>query len=303
MPNDKLKSTLHFHLIVFIFGFTAILGKLISIDAVSLVWYRMTIATAVVALFMRFKRISFLLPTKKQLLMLICGVLIALHWVFFFHAVKVSNVSVTLSVMSAGALVTALIEPIVYKRLFVWYEILLGLIVVLALGLIMQTEYHYIDGMFYAFIAVLLSVAFTLINGKVIQKSDARVMSVYQLGAGSVCMSTILLFQGKFSVDLFAISHLDILWISILAIVCTAYAFIVSIAVMRHLKPFSLMLAINMEPVYGILFGILIFGSDEKMSLTFYLGTLLILFAVLLNGFLKIKKLSHESTQSKPYIC
>ena len=290
MPNDKLKSTLHFHLIVFIFGFTAILGKLISIDAVSLVWYRMTIATAVVALFMRFKRISFLLPTKKQLLMLICGVLIALHWVFFFHAVKVSNVSVTLSVMSAGALVTALIEPIVYKRLFVWYEILLGLIVVLALGLIMQTEYHYIDGMFYAFIAVLLSVAFTLINGKVIQKSDARVMSVYQLGAGSVCMSTILLFQGKFSVDLFAISHLDILWISILAIVCTAYAFIVSIAVMRHLKPFSLMLAINMEPVYGILFGILIFGSDEKMSLTFYLGTLLILFAVLLNGFLKIKK-------------
>ena len=296
MPSDKLKSTLHFHFIVFIFGFTAILGKLISIDAVSLVWYRMVLATAVVALLMGIRRISFALSSKQLYIMLICGVLIALHWVFFFHAVKVSNVSVTLSVMSAGALVTALVEPIFYKRSFVWYEIVLGLIVVVALGLIMQTEYHYIEGMMFAFIAILLSVAFTLINGKAIHKSDARVMSVYQLGAGAVCMSIILLMQGKFTVELFSISKTDILWISILAIVCTAYAFVVSIAVMRHLTPFSLMLAINMEPVYGILFGILIFGSDEKMGLTFYIGTLLILLSVLTNGFLKLKKKMSSST-------
>ena len=296
MPSDKLKSTLHFHFIVFIFGFTAILGKLISIDAVSLVWYRMVLATAVVALFMAVRRISFALSTKQLYIMLICGVLIALHWVFFFHAVKVSNVSVTLSIMSSGALITALVEPIFYKRTFVWYEIVLGLIVVVALGLIMQTEYHYIEGMMFAFIAILLSVAFTLINGKAIHKSDARVMSVYQLGAGAVCMSIILLMQGKFTVELFSISKIDILWISILVIVCTAYAFVVSIAVMRHLTPFSLMLAINMEPVYGILFGILIFGSDEKMGFTFYIGTLLILLSVLTNGFLKLKKKMSSST-------
>ncbi|MFL2595794.1 MAG: DMT family transporter [Flavobacteriaceae bacterium] len=296
MPSDKLKSTLHFHFIVFIFGFTAILGKLISIDAVSLVWYRMVLATAVVALFMAVRRISFALSTKQLYIMLICGVLIALHWVFFFHAVKVSNVSVTLSIMSSGALITALVEPIFYKRTFVWYEIVLGLIVVVALGLIMQTEYHYIEGMMFAFIAILLSVAFTLINGKAIHKSDARVMSVYQLGAGAVCMSIILLMQGKFTVELFSISKTDILWISILVIVCTAYAFVVSIAVMRHLTPFSLMLAINMEPVYGILFGILIFGSDEKMSFAFYIGTLLILLSVLTNGFLKLKKKMSSST-------
>lgn len=290
MPSDKLKSTLHFHFIVFIFGFTAILGKLISIDAVSLVWYRMVLATAVVALFMGIRRISFALSKKQLYIMLICGVLIALHWVFFFHAVKVSNVSVTLSVMSAGALVTALVEPIFYKRSFVWYEFVLGLIVVVALGLIMQTEYHYIEGMMFAFIAILLSVAFTLINGKAIHKLDARVMSVYQLGAGAVCMSMILSMQGKLSVELFSISKTDILWISILVIVCTAYAFVVSIAVMRHLTPFSLMLVINMEPVYGILFGILIFGSDEKMGLTFYIGAFLILLSVLTNGFLKLKR-------------
>lgn len=296
MPSDKIKSTLHFHFIVFIFGFTAILGKLISIDAVSLVWYRMVLATAVVALFMGIRRISFALSSKQLYIMLICGVLISLHWVFFFHSVKLSNVSVTLSVMSAGALVTALVEPIFYKRSFVWYEIVLGLIVVVALGLIMQTEYHYIEGMMFAFIAILLSVAFTLINGKAIHKSDARVMSVYQLGAGAVCISMILLMQGKLTVELFSISKTDILWISILAIVCTAYAFMVSIAVMRHLTPFSLMLAINMEPVYGILFGILIFGSDEKMGLTFYIGTLLILLSVLTNGFLKLKTKMSSST-------
>ena len=296
MPSDKLKSTLHFHLIVFIFGFTAILGKLISIGAVSLVWYRMVLATAVVALFMGIRRISFALSTKQLYIMLICGVLIALHWVFFFHAAKLSNVSVTLSVMSAGALVTALVEPIFYKRSFIWYEIVLGLIVVIALGLIMQTEYHYIEGIMFAFFAILLSVAFTLINGKAIHKSDARVMSVYQLGAGAICMSVIILMQGKFTVEFFSISNTDILWISILAIVCTAYAFVVSIAVMRHLTPFSLMLAINMEPVYGIILGVLIFGSDEKMSLTFYIGTLLILLSVLTNGFLKLKTKMSSST-------
>ena len=144
--------------------------------------------------------------------------------------------------------------------------------------------------MFFAFIAVFLSVAFTLINGKFVHKSDARVMSVYQLATGAICMSVILLFQGKWSVDLFSITQADVLWILILAIVCTAYAFVVSIAVMRHLRPFSLMLAINMEPVYGILLGLLIFGSDEKMSLPFYIGTLLILSSVLMNGYLKLKK-------------
>ena len=164
------------------------------------------------------------------------------------------------------------------------------MVVVLALGMIMQTEYRFIDGMFFAFIAVLLSVAFTLINGKVVNKSDARVMSVYQLGTGAICMSIILFFQGKWSVNLFSITQSDLLWILILSIACTAYAFVVSIAVMRHLRPFSLMLAINMEPVYGILLGLLIFGSDEKMSLPFYIGTLLILSSVLMNGYLKLKK-------------
>lgn len=290
MPSDKFKSILHFHGIVFIFGFTAILGKLISIDAVSLVWYRMVLATAVLTLFMWGFKIPFRLSNKQLPVMMICGILIALHWVFFFHAVKVSNVSVTLSVMSAGALVTALIEPIVYKRSFDLNEIILGMVVVLALGMIMQTEYRFIDGMFFAFVAVLLSVAFTLINGKVVHKSDARVMSVFQLGTGAICLSIIIFFQGKWSVDLFSITLSDLLWILILAIFCTAYAFVVSIAVMRHLRPFSLMLAINMEPVYGILLGLLIFGSDEKMSLPFYIGTLLILSSVLMNGYLKLKK-------------
>ena len=290
MPSDKLKSVIHFNVIVFIFGFTAILGKLVSIDAVSLVWYRMVLATAVLTLLMWGLQISFSISTKQLLIMMICGVLIALHWVFFFHAVKVSNVSVTLSVMSAGALVTALFEPIVYKKPFDFYEFILGFVVFIALGIIMQTEYQFIDGMFFAFIAVLFSVAFTLINGKLVHKLDARVMSVYQLGTGAICISVILFFQGKWSVDLFLITQADILWILILAIVCTAYAFVVSIAVMRHLSPFSLMLAINMEPVYGILLGLLIFGSDEKMSSPFYIGTLLILSSVLMNGYLKLKK-------------
>ena len=103
-------------------------------------------------------------------------------------------------------------------------------------------------------------------------------------------MSVILFFQDKWSVELFSITQSDLLLLLILSIVCTAYAFVVSIAVMRHLRPFSLMLAINMEPVYGILLGLLIFGSDEKMSLSFYIGTMLILSSILMNEYLKLKK-------------
>ena len=294
MQKDRLKSAAHFHFIVFIFGFTAILGKLISIEALPLVWYRMTLASVVLIVVLWIRKTSIKMKPKQLCVMAICGLLIALHWICFFHAVKVSNVSITLAILSSGAFVTALLEPVFYKRKFVNYEIILGLLVVFGLGIILDAEFSYIQGIIYASLAVIFSVAFTLINGVVVKNTDAKVMSFYQLATGAAFTTLFLGFSDGFHMDFFLLNPSDALWLTVLATVCTAYAFVVSIAVMRHMTPFSVMLGINMEPVYGILLAVAIFGESERMHGSFYIGTAMILIAVMANGILKLKNSSNH---------
>lgn len=297
MPNDKLKSYLHFHVIVFIWGFTAVLGALISLDAVPLVWYRMLMASFFILLWIKFKKKDLRLGAKRTWVMLIAGVVIALHWLTFFGAIKVSNVSITLAMLSTGAFFTSIMEPIFYKRKVIWYEIIFGLIVISGLYIIFQVETEYVYGIVLALISAFLSAVFSLINGKLAQKEDASVISFYELltGTGAITIYLLLLtFFGSgetgFNVDFFTISAADWGYLLILASVCTAYAFIASVAVMRHLSPYTIMLTINLEPVYGILLAFWIFGSEEAMAPGFYYGAAIILSTVILNGILKTKR-------------
>ncbi|MFD2517862.1 DMT family transporter [Salinimicrobium flavum] len=296
MPNDKLRSYLHFHLIVFIWGFTAVLGALISLDAVPLVWYRMLMASFFILLWIKWRKKDLKLGAKRTWVMLIAGVVIALHWLTFFGAIKVSNVSITLALLSTGAFFTSIMEPIFYKRKVIWYEILFGLIVILGLYIIFKVETEYVLGILLALASAFLSAVFSLINGKLAQKEDASVISFYELLTGTVAISIYLLiltFLGSdngFSPAFFSVSAEDWMYLLILASVCTAYAFIASVAVMRHLSPYTVMLTINLEPVYGILLAFWIFGSEEKMSPGFYYGAVIILSTVILNGILKTKR-------------
>ena len=297
MPNDKLRSYLHFHVIVFIWGFTAVLGALISLTAVPLVWYRMLMASFFIWLWIKFKKKEIRLGAKRVWIMLIAGVVIALHWLTFFGAIKVSNVSITLALLSTGAFFTSVMEPIFYKRRVIWYEILFGIIVVLGLYIIFKVETEYVLGIVLALISAFLAAVFSLINGKLAKKEDASVISFYELltGAGAISLYLLFLtFFGKegegFSTAFFTVTAQDWLYLFILASICTAYAFIASVAVMRHLSPYTVMLTINLEPVYGILLAFWILGSEEKMSPGFYYGALIILTTVILNGILKTRR-------------
>lgn len=290
MQRDKLFSTLHFHFIVVIFGFTAILGALISISAIPLVWYRMTMATIGLGLVLWLRKHNFRVDKTITWVAIASGLLIAFHWITFFGSVKVSNVSVTLSVLSSGAFLTSLLEPIFYKRKVIGYEVFFGLLVILGLVLVLGTETTHLKGFIYAVISTVLAVLFTLINGKYVTKTDPYVLSFYELFVGSVVVTLVLSFQGSFTSEFFAISNHDLLWLSILAFICTSYAFVVSIVVMRHLTPYSIMLGINMEPVYGIALAYAIFGEKEVMHTGFYIGLAFILIAVLVNGIYKLKR-------------
>ena len=140
MQKGNLKSYLNLHLIVFIWGFTAILGALISIQADALVWYRMLLASVFLFLFILYKKESFRIPTKEFFKLIFVGLLIALHWIFFFEAIHISNVSITLAVFSLGAFLASILEPIFYGRKVLWYEVFFGLSIIAALGMILQVE-------------------------------------------------------------------------------------------------------------------------------------------------------------------
>lgn len=305
MPDVKFKHNLHLHLIVFIWGFTAILGKLISLDALPLVWWRMSLAVVFIFGYIYYRKTSFKLARKDIILLLISGLIIALHWITFFKAIKVSNISITLACLSTGAFFTSILEPIFYKRKMIWYEIVFGLIVLIGLYFVIEsTELNFIQksmnsnvsgtvqGVLLALTSAFLSASFSIINGKFAQRIDATIVSFYELLGGVLFLSVFLLFTKQFSAAFFNITLSDFMWLGILASICTAYAFIASVNVMKYISPYTVMLSINLEPVYGIALAVLIFDKKEQMSFSFYVGAAIILITVILNGLIRNYKKS-----------
>lgn len=289
MQESNLKNYLQLHFIVFIWGFTAILGALISIDAIPLVWYRMLLAAIFILIYFLIKKKSFLVDKKSLLKFLVIGILIALHWITFFKAIKVSNVSIALVTMSSGAFFASLLEPFFYKRKINLLEIFLGLLVIGGLYIIFNFESRYTLGIFYALISASLSATFSVLNGLSVRKNEPAIISFYQLLFGALFITAYLFFTGGFKASFFSISGSDWFYLLLLSSVCTAYAFIISVKVMKVLTPYTVMLTINLEPVYAVILALLILGENEKMNPEFYFGGFIVLFVVILNGILKNK--------------
>jgi drug/metabolite transporter (DMT)-like permease len=287
MLNDNLKSYLHLHIIVFIWGFTAVLGALITLDSLPLVWYRMAIAVVFILIYVWYKKISLRLPTKILLQLLFAGIIIALHWFTFFRAIKVSNISVTLACLSTGAFFTSFLEPILFGRKIIWYEVFFGVIVVIGLSIIFRVESHYIEGILLALSSAFLSALFSVINSKFAKVYNPTAISFYEISGGVLFFTLFLLGSNSFTPSFFKISTSDWMYLAILSSVCTAYAFIASVKVMRFLSPYTVMLTINLEPIYGIILAVLVFHEKEKMSPQFYVGALIILVTVITNGIVK----------------
>mgnify|MGYP001424637524 FL=1 len=295
MLSVNFKNHLHLHLIVFIWGFTAILGELITLDALPLVWTRILIAVGFVFLFIKLSKRSLVLNTKTITLFFICGFVIAIHWLTFFHAIKISNISITLACISTGAFFTSLLEPIFYKRKIIWYEVFLGIMVVVGLLIIFSFETQYIEGILTALLSAALSATFSIINGKFANKYDSLIISFYELLGGLFVLTVFLFLLGDFNAQVFNFQGFDWLWLLILGSVCTAYPFIATIDIMKYLSPYTVMLTINLEPIYGTILAVILFTENEKMTPAFYIGAIIILSTVILNTyFKKLKKVSHN---------
>ncbi|MBS9768291.1 MAG: EamA family transporter [Flavobacteriaceae bacterium] len=299
MQKNKLKNYLELHLLVFIWGFTAILGALIHLDALPLVWYRMLIAVAFIGLYFIFTKKSFRTDRRSLGRFLLTGIIISLHWIAFFYAIKVSNVSITLAMLSTGALFTSFIEPLFFKRKIDPLEILFGLIIVAGLMLIFKVENGYTEGIIFALIAAFLSALFSVLSGLYVKEYPPHTLSFYQLFFGVLSITVYLFFAGHFTSDFFVLTTSDFVYLLILGGICTSYTFIASMKLMRYITPYTLLLTINLEPVYGIILAVFIFGEKEKMSTQFYLGAVIILLTVIIEAVVKHRRKKRLEEQSK----
>lgn len=299
MPNAKFKHYLHLHFLVFIAGFTAILGELITIGSLQLVWYRMAIAGILMFLFIKLVKLKLRITKKSFLLFSIAGVIIALHWVTFFESINQANVSIALAMFSSGAFFASFIEPIFFKRRILGYEIVFGLLVIVGVFLITSSEIDYINGIVLGLLSALFSTLFAVINGRFIERHNSTIISFYEFISGVVFLTIFILATGTtFNKEFFVLSSMDWIYLFILASVCTAYAFIGAVEVMRYISPFTVILSYNLEPVYGIGIALILFPETEKMSPQFYVGAILILVTVLLDAVFKNYKGGQQKTNN-----
>ncbi len=286
----KNSALFRLHLIVFLWGFTAILGKIIQSNAQVLVFYRMFFAALFLFIFIRFfKKESIKVSRKLFIQLSIIGGFMAFHWLCFFYSIKVSNVSIALSCLSLSTIFASVLEPIVFKRKIDMSEVLMGIVIVICMGLIFKTEFQYKEGIFYGILTALFGTVFSVYNGKVFGKTSSGNIIFYEIFSGFLILTIFYMFTGQiFHMD--EISGKDLALVVILAGVFTAYPMLESVNLMKYISPFTLILTVNLEPVYGIILAFFIFGESEQMSPIFYGAAIVMISAILVNGVLKSRK-------------
>jgi drug/metabolite transporter (DMT)-like permease len=276
MESTK-KNLLILHFTVLIWGFTGVLGKVISIDAVPLVWYRVLIATGTLLAWFLITKKDIKITKKQFIQFFLTGAIVAIHWIFFFHAIKVSTVSVTLVCLSSFTLFTAILEPLIKKQPIQIGDILVGLIIILGIYMIFKFEGQYTLGIIFGLLAAVASSLFSTINSTLVQKSEPSIIGFYELVGGLFWITLYRLYDGSLIHSSFNLSLNDWLYIGLLGTLCTSLAYVAGVSVMRTLSAFRVALITNLEPVYGILLAFIFFKDKEQMTGGFYIGAAIIL--------------------------
>lgn len=286
-PNAR--AYIYLHIAVMLWGVTAILGKLISFGEYVLVWYRMGLVALTFLAFAKTWRGLRDLPRPVVVKIGLVGILVSLHWIFFYGAIKASNVSVTLSLLATISFMTSFIEPVVTGRRFQWYESFLGLLVVPGVVLIFRfSEPGHLTGIIMALLSAFFAAVFSSFNKKLVEHTNSFAFSFIQMTAGFLAMTLILPVYLYRSPEAWYIgSSLDYTYLGLLAVFCTTIPLLLYFFALRRLNAFITNLANNLEPVYGILLAWLIFNENQEMDSRFYLGSVIIIASIFLQPVFK----------------
>jgi drug/metabolite transporter (DMT)-like permease len=280
-PTGINKNLVILHFTVFIWGFTSILGKLISVSAVSLVWYRVLIAFVSLFFYFRFSRTDIKIGRQSFLKLFFTGALVGGHWILFFQAIKSSTVPVTLVCLSSMTLFTAFFEPLFNRKKIAKLEILAGVLIIIGILIIFKFETRYTKGIVFGLLSAAFASLFAIINSKQVKTIAAPVIAFYEL-MGALCWITLFILATTGFTKSMALRNSDIAYLLILGTVCTSLAYVAGVSVMREISAFKVALITNLEPVYGILMSFIFFGENDKMKLGFWIGALIILSTIFL---------------------
>lgn len=277
------KAFIQLHIAVFLAGFTAILGKLITLHEGMLVWYRMLITAVTLLVLLYFRKELKRLSLKNTIKLFGVGAIVALHWVTFYGSIKYSNVSVSLTCLSAIGFFTAFIDPIITGRRIDATEVALGMLAIAGIYLIFDFYPEYKLGILFGIISALLASLFPVINKNLLKEFSAKTVTLYEMSGGFIALTFIMPLYLKFFPAVYYLPTMnDWLWLLVLAWVCTVFTFILALNALKKISPFTANLAYNLEPVYGIILAFIIFKENKYLSSGFYYGLALILLAVVL---------------------
>lgn len=277
------EALIKLHVAVFLWGFTGVLGRLISFNEGLLVWWRLLITVVTLYVIMRLKKELQNVSTKQRWQLFGIGALIALHWCFFYGSIKYSNVSIALTCLSAAGLFTALIEPLMNRRKVVPLEIFLGLIGIAGIYLIFHFDPQYKTGIILGLICTVLTCVFSILNKRHVSYTAPKVMMLYELSGGLLFLTLMMpLYLYLFPPIRYFPNEADLLWLFLLSWVCTIYAMDLSLQALQKVSAFTQNLTLNLEPVYGIILAFVVYKENEYLSDWFYLGFAFILIGVII---------------------
>lgn len=307
--QSDLKAYFQIHTAVFLFGFTAILGKYIAFDELALVWHRMWIAVIGLILIPGVLVGLRNIPKNKWMTFIGIGVAVSLHWISFFASVKLGNVSVALACMATTTLFISFLEPWITKSKFQWIELVLGLFVIIGIFLILDVGEAFYSSIIAGLLAAFLAALFSTLNKKHIGNFSSMSVSAIELASGFLFLTLAIPFYEQ-SIDFSNYSlwrddlisaypffghYLHSIWyLLLLGVLCTSVAYALALASLKKLSAFSAGLAVNLEPIYGVIMAIFLFQENKELTLNFYIGTGLILLSVFIHP-LAVKYLRNRS--------
>jgi len=286
------------HLIIFLWGFTGILGKLIHKDALHIVWYRVLIAFVALGLFLLYKGKDLRLSKNLAHKVLGVGLIVATHWMTFYYSIQLSTASLAILCLSTTTLHVSWLEPLVMKKKFSIRQLLMGLVVISGISFVsLDFSGQELLALFFGLFSALCAAFFSVFNAKLSEETSAEQLTFYEMIAAFTLVSIILLSLGKLHVSDLIVSFSDLCWLLFLGIVCTSFAFLATIVIVRKLGAFTVSLNINLEPIYTILLAIVLLNEHKSLSTNFYLGAAIIVLVLLSNGLIKHFELRKTSSE------
>ena len=285
------KSYLILHIAVILAGFTGIFGKLISLNEVALVWYRVLFSTLILLLGFKILKIKRLDSLKDKIVIVQVGSLLMLHWIFFYASIKYANVSVGVICYCLTSFFTAIFAPIINKKRFNYEQLFLSLLTIVGISLIFHFDASYQLGIILGVISSSFSALYTIYNERIVLKYDSKMINYYQLGGGTILLGILMPFYYLIFPHLVYVPTLtDVVYLILFSIFCTIGLYILFAEALKNLSAFTVNLTFNLEPIYAIGLAFLIFDEAKEVNASFYWGLALVLLSVVLQAIFSLIK-------------